>query len=61
MNKFERAKMAGAVSVLVDVERDPIRKTQLINLMNTLQSDSLLSMEEKVLINEIDIFTTPYV
>jgi hypothetical protein len=61
LNKFERAKMAGAVSVLVDVERDPIRKTQLINLMNTLQSDSLLSMEEKVLINEIDIFTTPYV
>jgi len=53
--------MAGAISVLVDIERDPVRKTQLINLMGSLQSDALLSREEKALINEIDIFNTPYV
>lgn len=61
MIRFERAKMAGAVSVLVDIEQDPIRKTQLINLMNSLRSNNQLSMEEKALINEIDIFTGPYV
>jgi len=53
--------MAGAVSVLVDIERDPIRKTQLVNLMGSLQSNALLSLEERALINEIDIFNTPYV
>lgn len=61
MNTFQRAKMAGAISVLADVEQDPIRKTQLINLMNSLQSNCKLSPEEKTLIEEIDIFATPYV
>jgi len=61
LDKFERAKMAGAVSVLVDIERDPIRKTQLINLMSSLQSNVKLSLEESALINEIDIFNTRYV
>ncbi|MDK2824214.1 MAG: hypothetical protein PWP71_2132 [Clostridia bacterium] len=59
MDRFERSKIAGAVSVLVDVERDPIRKTQLVNLMGSLQSNSKLSSEEKALIQEIDIFMTP--
>lgn len=61
MDRLERAKMAGAVSVLVDIERDPIRKTQLMNLMSSLQSDARLTMEEKSLIEEVDIFSTPYV
>lgn len=59
MDRFERSKIVGAVSVLVDVERDPIRKTQLVNLMGSLQSNSKLSLEEKALIQEIDIFMTP--
>lgn len=59
MDRFERSKIVGAVSVLVDVERDPIRKTQLVNLMGSLQSNSKLSLEEKALILEIDIFMTP--
>lgn len=61
MDRFERAKMAGAISVLVDIERDPIRKTQLVNLMSSLQSSAKLNTEERALINEIDIFSTPYV
>jgi hypothetical protein len=59
LDRFERSKIVGAVSVLVDVERDPIRKTQLVNLMGSLQSNSKLSLEEKALIQEIDIFMTP--
>jgi len=58
LDKFERSKMAGAVSVLADIERDPIRKKQLINLMSSLQSNVILSLEESALINEIDIFNT---
>ncbi|NLT95563.1 MAG: hypothetical protein GXW85_08580 [Clostridia bacterium] len=60
MDRLERARIAGAVSVLVDVERDPVRKTQLMNLMSSLQSNARLTSEEKSLIKEIDIFTTPY-
>ncbi|MFZ7101457.1 MAG: hypothetical protein ACOWWO_02220 [Peptococcaceae bacterium] len=61
MDRYERAKMAGAVSVLVDVEMDPIRKTQLLNLMSSLQTDAKLSREEEALIAEIGVFTVPYV
>jgi len=57
LNRFERSKMAGAVSVLVDIEQDPTRRKQLINLMSSLQSNVMLSLEESALINEIDIFT----
>lgn len=61
MDRLERAKLAGAVSVLIDIERDPIRKTQLVNLMSSLRSNGRLSMEELSLIEEIDIFNTTYV
>jgi len=60
LDRLERARIAGAVSVLVDVERDPVRKTQLMNLMSSLQPNARLTSEEKSLIKEIDIFTTPY-
>ena len=61
MDRLERAKLAGAVSVLIDIERDPIRKTQLVNLMSSLRSNGRLSMEELSLIEETDIFNTTYV
>lgn len=61
MDRLERAKLAGAVSVLIDIERDPIRKTQLVNLMSSLRSNGRLSMEELSLIEEIDVFNTTYV
>jgi hypothetical protein len=61
LDRLERAKLAGAVSVLIDIERDPIRKTQLVNLMSSLRSNGRLSMEELSLIEEIDIFNTTYV
>jgi len=60
LDRYERAKMAGAISVLADVEMDPIRKTKLENLITTLKSGSQLSSEEEALIAEIESFTIPY-
>jgi len=61
LDKYERAKMAGAISVLVDIEQDPIRRTQLINIISSLQSNSRLNREEMALIEDIDIFSTPFI
>ncbi|MFZ5943144.1 MAG: hypothetical protein ACOYVD_03470 [Bacillota bacterium] len=60
MDSYERAKMAGAVSVLADVEMNPIRKTQLVNLMSSLQTNKKLSPEEKALLEDIEFFSVPY-
>lgn len=61
LDKLQKAKMAGAISVLIDIEGDPLRKTQLVELMNNLQSDSKLSPEDAELLKEIEFFTTPSV
>jgi len=61
LDKLQKAKMAGAISVLIDIEGDPLRKTQLVELMNNLQLDSKLSPEDAELLKEIEFFTTPSV
>ncbi|NLW24341.1 MAG: hypothetical protein GXY91_03710 [Clostridia bacterium] len=61
MDKLQKAKMAGAISVLIEIEGDPLRKTQLVELMNNLQLDSKLSPEDAELLKEIEFFTTPSV
>jgi len=61
LDKLQKAKMAGAISVLIEIEGDPLRKTQLVELMNNLQSDSKLSPEDAELLKEIEFFTTPSV
>jgi len=61
LDKLQKAKMAGAISVLIEIEGDPLRKTQLVELMNNLQLDSKLSPEDAELLKEIEFFTTPSV
>lgn len=61
LDKLQKAKMTGAISVLIEIEGDPLRKTQLVELMNNLQLDSKLSPEDAELLKEIEFFTTPSV
>lgn len=57
MDRLERSRMAGTISVFADLERDPRRKAQLIGLMTALQSNSPLNKGERALLDEVNGLT----
>ncbi|NMA02758.1 MAG: hypothetical protein GX923_09405 [Clostridia bacterium] len=50
MNKLERSRIAGVISVFIDLEQDPYKREQLSKLMTALQSNNTLTKDEKKLL-----------
>lgn len=56
LDKLERSRVAGTISVFVDLEQDPNRREQLLRLMNALQSnDTLTKVEKKLLKTFVEV------
>ena len=55
LNKLERSRIAGVISVFIDLEQDPYKREQLSKLMTALQSNNTLTKDEKLLGTFIDL------